>query len=131
MRSWIEVVPVLFISSRKNSNSLALETITEEEARDREDDKVFSGQLSRSKAKYVGPTSLKNQSNRITSVNSNRHTRGKISTTGNPIQLMTAKHTHTLPLLLLCIDKISKQAYCSTSPSSPVLPHLYSSPTLK
>ncbi|KAF9685214.1 hypothetical protein SADUNF_Sadunf03G0031400 [Salix dunnii] len=39
MRSWIEVVPVLFISSRKNSNSLALETITEEEARDREDDK--------------------------------------------------------------------------------------------
>ncbi|KAF9670337.1 hypothetical protein SADUNF_Sadunf13G0057900 [Salix dunnii] len=39
MRSWIEVVPVLFISSRKNSNSFALETITEEEARDREDDK--------------------------------------------------------------------------------------------
>ncbi|KAF9674362.1 hypothetical protein SADUNF_Sadunf10G0119500 [Salix dunnii] len=42
MRSWIEVVPVLFISSRKNSNFLALETITEEEARDREDDKNFS-----------------------------------------------------------------------------------------
>ncbi|KAF9681173.1 hypothetical protein SADUNF_Sadunf06G0198000 [Salix dunnii] len=39
MRSWIEVVPVLFSSSHKTSNSLALETITEEEAKDREDNK--------------------------------------------------------------------------------------------
>ncbi|CAK7343040.1 unnamed protein product [Dovyalis caffra] len=39
LRSWIEVTPALFISLRKTSSSPSLETITEEEAEDREDDK--------------------------------------------------------------------------------------------
>ncbi|CAK7343042.1 unnamed protein product [Dovyalis caffra] len=39
LSSWIEVTPALFISLRKTSSSPSLETITEEEAEDREDDK--------------------------------------------------------------------------------------------
>ncbi|KAJ6864932.1 hypothetical protein NC651_035485 [Populus alba x Populus x berolinensis] len=39
LSSWTEVAPPLFISWRKTSNSPALETITEEEAEGREDDK--------------------------------------------------------------------------------------------
>ncbi|EEF42952.1 conserved hypothetical protein [Ricinus communis] len=38
LSSWIEVAPILFISLRKTSNSPGLETITEEETEDCEDD---------------------------------------------------------------------------------------------